>query len=151
MKISRPRVVELCFRHASTVSRVLVSPRPIRSTCRHHGMTVPVMSPQIGPGALKNHEYESRHLARPRQKFPPRKSRRPSLSRTRICSKIEIEMVTQRLLGTNVDYRGWNGKCFSIRCHDFLFLRLRSKRKSFIIVRSILFNARKIRLKDIPL
>lgn len=81
------RVVELCLRHVS----VLVQPRPVPihvSTPRGRGMTVPVMSPQIGPGALKNHEYESRHLARPRQKFPPRKSRRPSLSRVCwICSR----------------------------------------------------------------
>lgn len=78
MKISRPRVVELCFRHASTVSRVLVSSYSIHvSTPRDDGSChVPANWP--------------RRAQEPRIRIPPSGTATPEISTAKKSTTITV-------------------------------------------------------------
>lgn len=78
VKISRPRVVELCFRHASTVSRVLVSSYSIHvSTPRDDGSChVPANWP--------------RRAQEPRIRIPPSGTATPEISTAKKSTTITV-------------------------------------------------------------
>lgn len=121
VKISRARN-NGSWNFASVTWAFLFSLVLFLSTCRHHGAAGwRFLSCPRKLAPARSRTTNTNLAIWPRQKFPPRKSRRPSLSRVCwICSRSSNGNHLSRI---NVDY--CNGKCFTIFLESF-FLRFNS-------------------------